>query len=130
MLKLLTIAALAAAAASAAVPAAAQSGCSHETLQVRGTPVAIGFCPAGAPHIVQGGEVAVPVQATYSAAGGSFSESPTLLFVASEGPSRLIRNLDLSRVGMTGTLHLTLVYGGGQVRVDSAMLTPGAIIVK
>jgi len=127
-LKFLTVAVLAA--ASAAAPAIAQTACSRETLQVRGAPLAIALCTAGAPRSMQGGEVAVPVQATYSASGGTFSESPTLLFVASDGPSRVIRNLDLARVGLTGTLHLTLVYGAGQVRVDSAMLTPGAVIVK
>ncbi|MGR4064088.1 MAG: hypothetical protein ACLQPV_01410 [Vulcanimicrobiaceae bacterium] len=131
MVKLLSIAAFAAVAALAAAgPANAQSGCSHETLQVRGTSLAIAFCPAGAPRSMPGSEIAVPVQANYSAAGGSFQESPTLLFVASDGPSRVIRNLDLTRVGMSGTLHLTLVYAANQVRVESAMLTPGAIIVK
>ncbi|MBV8638216.1 MAG: hypothetical protein JO322_09040 [Candidatus Eremiobacteraeota bacterium] len=67
---------------------------------------------------------------SYSSSGGSFSRSAKLRFVTGEGPSRVLENVDLDKLGLTGTLHLTLVYAGGEVRVENAMLTPGAIIIK
>jgi hypothetical protein len=113
-----------------AAAARAQNGCSQETLPVRGTPVTVSYCSAGSPQNAPGSELLVPVKAIYSAPGGSFSESATLHFLAGEGPSRVIETVDLSKLGTTGTLHLTLVYQGGLVHVESAILTPGAITIK
>ena len=114
----------------AAMPTAAtaQGHCSRETLTVRGTPVTISYCPSV--PATSGPEVSVPVAETFSASSGSFSRSSTLKFVSGEGPARVVENVDLDGVGLTGTLHLTLVYAGGEVRVESALLTPGAIIIK
>ena len=73
----------------------------------------------------------LPVEATYSAPGGSFTESTTLLFVSGEGPARMLQSVKLARLGLTGTLHLTLQYGtDGVLHIESAMLTPGAITIK
>lgn len=117
-------------AASLTGTALAQGRCSTETLPVRGVGVTIELCVAGAPQSAPGGEVLVPLQAQYSARGGSFSEDTTLRFIAGERTSRVIRSVDLAKVGSSGTLHLTLVYDGSAVRVESAMLTPGAITIK
>jgi len=118
--------------ALAAIPMAApaQSGnCTKETLPVRGTPVTVSYCVASS-HKAPGSELLVTVAATYSAPGGSFSENPVLHFIAGEGPSRVIEDVDLAKVGSSGTLHLTLVYKGNQVAIESALLTPGAITIK
>jgi hypothetical protein len=112
------------------LPAAAGNGCTQETLVVRGTPVTIGYCVNGAPRSTNADELLVPVAASYGAPGGSFSASRELHFVAGEGVSRVIENLDLARLGLTGTLHLTLAYSGGLVRIEGALLTPGAITIK
>ncbi|HET9030860.1 MAG TPA: hypothetical protein VFN49_11870 [Candidatus Aquilonibacter sp.] len=114
----------------AAFPAAAasQGHCSRETLSVRGTPVTVAYCPtvpAGS-----GPEVTVPVAATYSSPSGSFSKNSSFRFITGEGPARVLENVDLGQLGLTGTLHLTLVYAGGEVRIENALLTPGAIIIK
>jgi hypothetical protein len=77
-----------------------------------------------------GDEERVPVQATYSTAASSFSQNSTMRFVTSAGPSRLLQSVDLAPLGLTGTLHLTLVYAGGFVRIQGALLTPGAIRIK
>lgn len=121
------------AAALCLIPLAASAQdrrCTQETLAVRGTPVTIGYCITGPARSTIGGEIAVPVQASYSAPGGSFQETLTLRFLSGEGLSRVIRNLDLSHVGSTGTLHLTLAYSGSSVSIESATLTPGAITIK
>lgn len=95
---------------------------------MRGTAVTISYCPSA--PVGDGPEVTVPVAESYTATGGSFSRSAKLRFVTGEGPSRVLENVDLDKLGLTGTLHLTLVYAGGEVRVENAMLTPGAIIIK
>jgi hypothetical protein len=120
------VAALLVAAMSAAAPA--QNHCSRETLTVRGTAVTITYCPS-APE-GSGPEVTVPVTEGYSSSGGSITRTTKLRFITGEGPSRVLENVDLAKLGLTGTLHLTLVFSGGEVRVENAMLTPGAIIIK
>jgi len=77
-----------------------------------------------------GPEEIVPVTATYSARGGSMRRTIELHFIAGEGVSRVIQSLDLTTLGLTGTLHLTLAYSRGLVRVEGALLTPGAITIK
>jgi len=122
---------LVAAALALALPlsARAEGTCSHETLSVRDTPVTIGYCVTG-PAAVSGSEVALPVSASYSAPGGSFSKASTLRFISGEGPARILQSVDLDPLGITGTLHLTLLYSAGAVRIENALLTPGAITIK
>ena len=122
---------LVAAAAALPVAASAQQRCSQETLSVRGTPVTIGYCIAAAPKTGAGEEILIPVQASYAAPGGSFGRAEDLRFIAGEGSSRVVENLRLGPLGLGAqTLHLTLVYSGGVVRIEGALLTPGAITVK
>lgn len=116
--------------AAAMRPAAAAPACTQETLNVRGTPVSIGYCVEGAARSAGGDEIVVPTVASYGAPSGSFSRARQLHFVAGESVSRVIENLDLARLGLTGTLHLTLAYSGGVIRVEGALLTPGAITIK
>jgi hypothetical protein len=120
---------LALAAAATVAPTAAQPRCTQETLAVRGTPVTIAYC-IGGPARSDGDEVIVPVSASYASPDGSFSLTRELHFVGGEGSSRILESLELSRIGMTGVLHLTLVYAGGMVRVEGALLTPGGITIK
>lgn len=120
-------------AAAAALPVAvgAQQRCSQETLNVRGTPVTIGYCIAAAPRTGAGEEIFIPVQASYAAPGGSFERAEELRFISGEGSSRIVENLRLAPLGLGAqTLHLTLLYTGGIVRIEGALLTPGAITIK
>lgn len=110
------------------VSAPAQNHCSRETLTVRGTAVTITYCPSA--PVGTSPEVTVPVTESYSSSGGQFTRTTKLQFITGEGPSRVLENVNLAELGLTGTLHLTLVYAGGEVRVENAMLTPGAIIIK
>ena len=110
--------------------AGAQARCSQETLDVRGVPVTIGYCIAGAARSDGSGEVVVPVAASYASPGGSFGRRRDLHFVAGQSASRILESLPLNRVGLSGVLHLTLVYTAGLVRVEGALLTPGGITIK
>lgn len=109
--------------------ALAAGQCTQETLTVEGAPVTIAYCIAGEPK-VNGSEEMVPVSATYSAPGGALHRTTELRFLANEGISRVLESLDLTKLGLTGTLHLTLAYSHGTVRVEGALLTPGAITIK
>lgn len=117
---------------SSATPlgAGAQTGCSQETLQVRGTPVAVGYCVNGPLRSDGPDEVVVPVAATYASPNGSVREQRQLHFIAGENVSRILENVRLERIGMAGVLHLTLTYSRGVVRVEGALLTPGGITIK
>jgi hypothetical protein len=115
---------------SAAGTASAQgSRCTRETLSVKGTPLTVGYCVA-AESSASGQDVQVRVNENYSTPRGSLTQQSTLQFIAGESASRVIEDVALARVGLEGTLHLTLVYHGGLVRVESALLTPGAITIK
>lgn len=114
---------------AAAAPAAAATPCTQQMLSVEGSPVTIGYCVSGAPRLA-GSEVVVPVAASYSAPHGALRRTMELHFIAGEGVSRVIQSLDLTTLGLTGTLHLTLAYSRGVVQVEGALLTPGAITIK
>jgi hypothetical protein len=104
--------------------------CTHETLDVRGTPLTASFCVESVASAAPGRDLPVKVSQSYSTPHGSWSQDSTLNFIAGEESSRVIQDLSLDRVGLQGTLHLTLVLHGGSIRVDSAMLTPGAVTIK
>ncbi len=106
------------------------AGCTTETLAVQGSPVTIGYCVTGQPRPTGAQEIMVPVTATFSAPSGSQSRTSYLHFLAGERVSRMIESVDLAKLGLTGTLHLTLAYVGGLVHVEGALLTPGAITIK
>lgn len=113
-----------------ATAAAQQPGCTVETLPVRGVPVTIGYCVTAPPRATGPYEIVVPAMATYQAPGGQFSRPLELHFVSGEGVSRVLQNVKLQPLGMRGTLHLTLAWYGGLVRIEGALLTPGAITIK
>jgi hypothetical protein len=124
-LLLATMVAVALPGAAAAAPA-----CTSETLSVTGTPVSVAYCVSGPARVTSSHEIIVPVTATFSAPGGVLRRISELHFLAEESTSRVLESLDLTKVGLTGTLHLTLAYIQGAVRVEGALLTPGAITIK
>ncbi|HEX4014408.1 MAG TPA: hypothetical protein VHX17_11075 [Candidatus Cybelea sp.] len=104
--------------------------CTAETLSVEGTPVTISYCAAGPPRTTASHEIIVPAAATFAAPGGTLRRSSELHFLAEEATSRVLESLDLTKLGLSGTLHLTLAYVRGAIRVEGALLTPGAITIK
>jgi hypothetical protein len=116
--------------ASTVCTAVGAGSCTQETLTVEGKPVTFGYCIAGALKANGAEEVIVPVTATYSAPGGTLQRSGQLHFLAGENVSRVLESLDLTKVGLTGILHLTLAYSHGLVHLEGALLTPGAITIK
>ncbi|HET6275405.1 MAG TPA: hypothetical protein VFE16_05650 [Candidatus Cybelea sp.] len=128
MLRVLAIAAVSAALTLRAATAAEQ--CTQESLSVEGRAVSIGYCISGPLRSNGADEVLVPVTATYAASGTTLRLPIQLHFIAGENVSRVLESLDLTKLGLTGTLHLTLAFAHGLVRVEGALLTPGAITIK
>jgi hypothetical protein len=106
-----------------------QNQCSREVLHIRGTPVAVTLCIASAPAL-SGSVVSMSLAATYSASGSSFTQTSSVRFITGEGPARTLDSVDLRRLGVEGTLHLTLLYDKNLVTIEHAILTPGAVAVK
>ena len=104
--------------------------CTRETLPVKGTALTVSYCVAAENSAAAGHDLPVQVTESYSTGRGSFTQQNTLQFISGETASRVIEDVALNRVGLEGTLHLTLVYRGGLVKVESALLTPGAITIK
>ncbi len=104
--------------------------CTHETLVVRGTPLTAAYCVSQLGTAPPGRDLPVQVAETFSTAKSSFNQQVTLRFIAGEESSRVIEDVGLERLGLQGTLHLTLLLHAGSVHVESAMLTPGAITIK
>jgi hypothetical protein len=118
-------------ASAALAPGSADAAqCTVEPLTVEGTPVTLSYCVTGAPRSTGTQEIIVPVVATYSAPARSLRRASELHFLAGEGVSRVLESLDLTQLGLRGTLHLTLAYVQGLVHVEGALLTPGAITIK
>jgi hypothetical protein len=106
-------------------PAGAQGGrCTREVLSIKGTPVTVGYC------VVASRGDAVEVSESYHSPKGSFSQTSPLAFIPGDDPSRVIEDVSLAQLGLSGTLHLTLVMHAGAVHIEAAILTPGAITIK
>jgi hypothetical protein len=104
--------------------------CSTQTLTIEATAVTVSYCLSGATRATGTQEIAVPVVESYASSSRSVRRSSELHFLAGEGISRIIESVDLTQLGLTGTLHLTLTYVDGVVEVEGALLTPGAITIK
>ena len=115
--------------ALAASAAAQDDRCTSETLQVRGTPVTIALCVTALPKVAPAREMPVEETETYATPSTSFTRISSLRFIS--GPvSRVIEDVDIGRLRIDGTLHLTLELAGGAVHIEGALLTPGAITLK
>jgi hypothetical protein len=115
--------------ASAAEP---RDACAHDVLRVDGTPVDVLLCApsAAAPRKAEGRPVEVSVAETFTANGSSFSRTVSLEFLEGPQTSRTIDDVALDKLGIPKALHLTIGYRGGVMRLEHAMLVPGAISLK
>jgi|SRR5579883_378022 len=104
--------------------------CSHEELKVHGIAVSADYCIAPAQTTREGHDLAVSVGETFSTVRGAFTRQSRLHFLAGEDASRVIEDVPLARLGLEGTLHTTLVLRRGLVRMEGAVLTPGAVPIK
>lgn len=102
-------------------------GCSHDTLTIDSVPVAVTLC-AGA-RVREADVGALPLVETFAANGESFSRSVTLEVLPGEA-SRVIDDVPLEPLHIAKTLHITIRYRARGLRLEHAMLLPGAITLK
>jgi hypothetical protein len=113
--------------------AAAQSpGCSRETLVVDAAPVLVVLCALPAPTpSAEAAVVLIPVSETLSTKASVFARTVELQFLAGSEVSRSIDDVPLARLGFGAeSLHITVARTPGALRLEHALLLPGAIPLK
>jgi hypothetical protein len=116
----------------AEAPAPAVQPCSRDTFSIDGRAVNVSLCAddAAAHRSPDGHRIIVTIAESFAAAAASFQRSVTLDFLAGAELSRTIDDVPLDKLGIDRTLHLTIGYRPGTVRLEHALLVPGAIALK
>jgi hypothetical protein len=111
----------------AATGAAAAPACSSDAFTIDGSSLTVSLCAA--PDVR--GQSTAHVTETLSVRGQApYVRDVTLELVAGTESSRTIDDAPLQRLGLARTLHLTIAYRNGSVRLEHALLVPGAIALK
>jgi hypothetical protein len=110
--------------------AATPGPCSHDTLAVEGAPLTITLCaePHGPPK--PDAPLTVTTVESFATPRASFTRTAQLQFSAGDQASRTIDNVALLPLGIGKTLHMALRYQSGDVRLEHALLLPGAVPLK
>ncbi|GAC1441653.1 MAG: hypothetical protein NVS2B8_11830 [Vulcanimicrobiaceae bacterium] len=117
-----------AAVALATMAPAAANGCTSDTFVVAGTSLVVEVCAPAARGTSKGPLVATE---TLSVRGQPpLVRNVTLDIVATTDATHAIDDAPLQSLGIAGTLHATLGYRAGAVRLEHALLVPGAIALK
>ena len=111
-------------------PVQAQSRCTAETLSIAKTRVSATYCIVSERNDTSAHTVAVIVDETFATGSTTFTQRSTLGFVAAAGEAQTIDDVSLEHIGLAYTLHQTLTYAQGEVRLKHALLLPGAVPVK
>lgn len=127
MTRATTIVALVALATSVE-PASAASGCSSDTFTIARAPLAVQICiPTSRPNA----KAPLIATETLTARGEtSVIRKVALDVMSSAEASHTIDDAPLQPLGIAGTLHMTIGYRAGVVRLEHALLVPGAIALK
>lgn len=114
-----------------AAPASAQGGgrCTSETLTVDGQQIGATFCVVDKTGAGPNKPVRVTLSETLTSSAANLKRNATLDFVADD-PSRAIDDIPLAALGIKKTLHATFLLSGWGVRLEHALLIPGAVTVK
>lgn len=112
-------------------PVSAQGGgrCSSESLTIDGQQISATFCVVDKTNTGPNKPVRVTLAETLTSAGGNLKRNAALDFVADD-PSRAIDDIPLAPLGIKKTLHSTFLLSGGGVRLEHALVVPGAVTVK
>jgi hypothetical protein len=109
-----------------AAAAGAQPGdrCSHDTSTIGGQRVAVNVCAPPAPT-----DGAVPVHETVTGPT-TITQATSIQILTGAAVARGVDDVPLSPLGLSSTLHLTLMYADGKVGIEHALLLPGAVPLK
>ncbi len=113
-----------------ASPALAQAACTNEGFTVEGSPLSIELCLRSVTLDPATSSRTAHVEATTSTPSRSATVQLALLLPMGSASANAPASIELTPVGLVGTLHLTLHVTPDSVSIDSALLTPGAVIIK
>lgn len=108
----------------------ARAACSSERFTVERTPLSIQLCLSSIAVDPAAGSRIAHVEATTSTPTRSATAQLALLLPVGSSPAHAPATIELAPIGLVGTLHLTLHVAPASVTIDSALLTPGAVIIK
>jgi hypothetical protein len=113
-------------------PSPTPGPCSHDVFGIDGRSVNVELCAddAGAHRSPDGHRIIVTIGESFSAPPSSFERNVTLDFLAGAELSRTIDDVPLDKLGIDRTRHLTIGSRPGSVRLEHALLVPGAIALK
>jgi hypothetical protein len=101
--------------------------CSSDAFSIDGSSLTVTLC---APQDAKG-QSSAHVTETLSIKGQpAYVRDVLLELVAGTESSRTIDDAPLQKLGLARTLHLTIAYRNGTVRLEHALLVPGAIALK
>jgi len=86
--------------------------------------------PAALPQPASGGRVTVYLRETFATHDASFTRTVPFEPLAGAELSSTIDDVSLDKLGIARTLHLTIGLKPGTVRLEHALLIPGAIALK
>jgi hypothetical protein len=115
-----------------AAPSPPPSVCSNDVFTINDRPVSVVLCvPVTDPkRSADGKRLVVTVSETVSSRGATFDRDVALDFLAGTDLSRTLDDVPLDKLGIAGTLHLTIGYRPGTIRLEHALLIPGAKALK
>ena len=113
-----------------ASPALARAACTSEAFTVEGSPLSIELCLLSVTRDPSTSSRVAHVEATTSTPSRSANAQLALLLPMGSASANAPASIDLAPVGLVGTLHLTLHVTPDSASIDSALLTPGAVIIK
>ena len=113
-----------------ASPAVARAACTSEAFTVEGSPLSIELCLTSVTLDPATSSRVAHVAATTSTASRSATAQLALLLPMGSTAAHAPATIELAPVGLVGTLHLTLHVTPNSASIDSALLTPGAVIIK
>jgi hypothetical protein len=115
-----------------AAPSPPPSICSNDVFTIDDRSVSVALCvPETAPkRSADGKRYLVTVSEALSSRGATVNREVTLDFLAGAELSRTLDDVPLDKLGIAGTLHLTIGYRPGAIRLEHALLIPGAKALK
>jgi len=108
---------------AAGAAALAQSDCTHDTLTIDGTPLAVSFC-------VSGPAARVTVTETFVRGAQQLTRPLAIDVVEGASVTRAVDDVPLGEFGTDKQLHLTIAYRNGRAVLEHALLLPGALVLK
>lgn len=110
------------------------AACASDTFTVDGNALVVGICTLERPAAVRGKAPAGnagTLQETVSVKGHApLTRTAPYSRLASDATARTIDDVPLQSLGIPKTLHVTLAVRAGNVRLEHALLVPGAVVLK